>query len=186
MAARAFQPSAVRDEPKIHQCRPAKVGKSCPPLIDNQDRGDVLVRGLWEKGTDCIIDVRVTNTDATYYALKPSDNVLEAAEKLKEKKYLQACLEQRRHFTPFVVSANGLLVKEAKTVLKVLEVCTATKAGKSYSNVMGASQGPHEHCHCTRNTCVFEGVSHPYITDVQQTPPVGGPDGHGSVETLSI
>jgi hypothetical protein len=90
MAERAFQPSAVRDEPKIHQCRPAKVGKSCAPLIDNEDQGDVLIQCLWEKGTDCTLDVIVTDTDATSYALKPSDKVLEAAEKLKKKKYLQA------------------------------------------------------------------------------------------------
>jgi hypothetical protein len=86
---------------------------------------------------DCIIDVRVTDTDETSYALKPSDKVLEAAEKLKKKKYLQACLEQRRNFTPFLMSIEGLLGKEAKTFLKVLAARTATASGKSYSNVMG-------------------------------------------------
>jgi hypothetical protein len=34
----------------------------------------------------------------------------------KNKKYLEACLEQRCHFTPFVVSTDGLLGKEAKTL----------------------------------------------------------------------
>jgi hypothetical protein len=77
------------------------------------------------------------DTDATYYALKPSDKVMEAAEKLKKKKYLQACLEQRQHFTPFVVSVDRLLGKEANTVLKVLAARTATTSGKSYSNVVG-------------------------------------------------
>jgi hypothetical protein len=97
---------------------------------------------LTSQGTDCILDVRVTDTDATSYALKPSDKVLEAAEKLKKKKYLQACLEQRRHFTPFVVSVDGLLGKEAKTVLKVLAARTATKSGESYSNTMGHLSPP--------------------------------------------
>jgi hypothetical protein len=110
MAARAFQPSAVRDEPKIHQCRPAKVGKSCATLIDNENQGDFLIQGLWEKVTYFILDVKVTDTDATFYALKPSDKVLEAAEKLKKKKYLQACLEHRRHFKPVVVPFDFLLV----------------------------------------------------------------------------
>jgi predicted RNA-binding Zn-ribbon protein involved in translation (DUF1610 family) len=137
MVARAFQPSAVRDKPKIHQCCPAKVGKSCAPLIDSKDRGDVLIRGFWEKGTDCILGVRVTDTDATSYALNPSDKVLAASDKLKKKKYLQACLEQRQHFTTSMVSVDGLLGKEAKTVFKFLAARIATKAGKSYSNVMG-------------------------------------------------
>jgi hypothetical protein len=35
------------------------------------------------------------------------------------------------------VSVDGLIGKEAKTVLKVLAARTATKAGKTYSNVMG-------------------------------------------------
>jgi hypothetical protein len=42
----------------------------------------------------------------------------------------------RLHFTPFIVSVDGLIGKEAKTVLKVLAARTATKAVKTYSNVM--------------------------------------------------
>jgi hypothetical protein len=105
-------------------------GHICSCISNSSTIGD-------SKGTDCILDVRVTDTDATSYALKPSDKVLEAAEKLKKKKYLQACLEHRRHFTPFVVSVNGILGKYANTFLKVLAVHTATEAGKSYSNAMG-------------------------------------------------
>jgi hypothetical protein len=37
MVSRAFQPSAVRDEPKIHKCRPAQAGQPCTPIIDNED-----------------------------------------------------------------------------------------------------------------------------------------------------
>ena len=33
----------------------------------NADRGDLLVRGFWEKSTDTIIDVRVTNLDSKSY-----------------------------------------------------------------------------------------------------------------------
>jgi hypothetical protein len=62
---------------------------------------------------------------------------LETAERAKKKKHLQACLDQRRHFSPFVVSVDGLLGKDAKTVLKVLASKMATKAGKPYSSVMG-------------------------------------------------
>jgi hypothetical protein len=29
-----------------------------------EDRGDILIRGLWSRGTDCIIDVRITDVDA--------------------------------------------------------------------------------------------------------------------------
>jgi hypothetical protein len=40
-------------------------------------------------------------------------------EKEEKKKYLEACLGQRRHFTPFMVSTDDLLGKEAKTLRKM-------------------------------------------------------------------
>jgi hypothetical protein len=63
--------------------------------------------------------------------------VLIAHEKEKKKKYLEACLEQRRHFTPFVVSTDGLLGKEAKTLLKKILALLAKKWEKLYSEVCG-------------------------------------------------
>jgi hypothetical protein len=137
MACRAFQPSAIRDEPKIHQGRGTEQGEQDKPVDDNENKGDVLIRGLWEKGTDCIIDVRVTDTDAPSYIKTSPVKALETAERAKKNKHLQACLDQRRHFSPFVVSVDGSLGKEAKTVLKVLASKMATKAGKPYSSVMG-------------------------------------------------
>jgi hypothetical protein len=38
--------------------------------------------------------------------------VLAQQECEKKKKYLTACLEQRKHFTPFVISTDGLLDHE--------------------------------------------------------------------------
>ena len=52
-------------------------------------------------------------------------------------KYLKPCLEQRRHFTPFVVSTDGLIGKEAKLPLKKLSALLAVKWGKPYSEVCG-------------------------------------------------
>jgi hypothetical protein len=57
MAFRAFQPSAVRDEPKIRVYHPVQAGKPCAPIAEKGDRGDILIRGLWERGTACIIDM---------------------------------------------------------------------------------------------------------------------------------
>jgi hypothetical protein len=87
----------------------------------------VLIRGLWERGTDCIIDVRITDVDAKSNLSKHPKKVLIAQEKEKKKKYLEACLEQRRHFTPFVESTDGLLGKEAKTLLKKILALLAEK-----------------------------------------------------------
>jgi hypothetical protein len=104
---------------------------------EKKDRGDIHIRRLWERETDFISDVRVMDTDASTYQMKDPINVLEAAERLKNNKYLQLCLDQRCHFTRFIVSVDDLIVKEAKTVLKILPARTTTESGKMYSNIMG-------------------------------------------------
>jgi hypothetical protein len=63
--------------------------------------------------------------------------VLATHECEKKKKYLEACLGQRHRFSPFVVSTDGLLGKEAKTLLKKLSALLAKKWEKSYSEVCG-------------------------------------------------
>jgi hypothetical protein len=146
LASKAFIPSAVRDEPRIYPGRPAATMPDLDPADpsvtryprkEGDERGDVLIRGLWARGTDCIIDVRVTNLDAKSNISRDPDKVLEAHEKEKRKKYLKPCLDQRRHFSPFVVSTDGLLGKEAKTLLKKLSSVLSVKWGKPYSEVCG-------------------------------------------------
>jgi hypothetical protein len=139
-AAKAIIPSALRNKPLIlASCPAVKMSeldqKDQPAVSRNlhknrgEIRGDVSIRGLWNRGTDCIIDVRVTDTDAKSNLSKDPAKVLEAHEKEKKKKYLGACLEQRRTFTPFVVSTDGLIGKEAKTLLKKLSTLLAEKWG---------------------------------------------------------
>jgi len=83
----------------------------------NADRGDLLVRGFWEKSTDTIIDVRVTNLDRKSYKNLPPKKALERQEKEKKKKYCKSCEYQCRHFTLFAVSTDGF---EARAFLKRL------------------------------------------------------------------
>jgi hypothetical protein len=63
--------------------------------------------------------------------------VLEAHEREKKKKHLEACLEQSRHFSPFVASMDGLLGKESRTLLKKLFPLLAEKWEKPYSEICG-------------------------------------------------
>ncbi len=119
LLTKALVPSAVCDEPRIHPCCPAVPAptkeepvKRINLLIDD-DRGNILVRGMWARGTDCIIDVQVTNTDAKLQCHKDPKKILAQHKREKKRKYLEPCLKQRRHFTPFVVSTDGLLGREA-------------------------------------------------------------------------
>ena len=147
LASRAFTPSAVRDEPLIHG-RANEKEKTSPAKNANQnidkeaatgedERGDLLIRGFWTPGTDCILDVRVTDTDSKSYCNRTPSKVLESQEKEKKRKYLGSCLENRRHFTPFVISVDGLLGREAQTFAKRLAVKLAGKWQKPYSQVCG-------------------------------------------------
>jgi hypothetical protein len=61
LLSKALVPSAVRDEPRIYPSRPAvpTPTKAEPDpvrrinsLVDD-DRGDIVVRGFWARGTDC-------------------------------------------------------------------------------------------------------------------------------------
>ena len=76
--------------------------------------------------------MRVVNTDATSYQSKNPEKCLETAEKAKKKKYLDACLKQRRHFTPFVVSVKGLLGVDSEATLKRIAICFAMKWKEPY------------------------------------------------------
>ena len=51
--------------------------------------------------------------------------------------YLEACLQQRRHFSPFVASVDGLLGVETTATLKSVASCLATKWKQSYLKTCG-------------------------------------------------
>ena len=51
--------------------------------------------------------------------------------------YLEACLQQRRNFSSFVASVDGLMGVEATATLKRLASCLATKWKQYYSKTCG-------------------------------------------------
>jgi hypothetical protein len=57
-----------------------------------EERRVFLIHSLWAHGTDCIIDVRVTDTDAKSNLSRDPAKVLEQHEREKKKKYLKDCL----------------------------------------------------------------------------------------------
>eukprot|EP00978_Attheya_sp_CCMP212_P001568 scaffold3218_cov63-Attheya_sp.AAC.2 len=89
---------------------------------DNDNRGDLMISGFWSHGTNCIVDVRITDLDSKSY-LKRS--------------YLAPCLAQQRHFTPFVSSTYGLIGKEGQTFAKRLAGLLSDKWRRPYSQVCG-------------------------------------------------
>ena len=154
LAALATNAGSVRDEPIINIGRatpsglPAHASISStnnvgpasthlPPNPPSQDRGDILIRSLFGKSTDCVIDVRVTDSDAPAKVKIDPMQVLRTQEKEKKKKYLDRCIEQRRHFAPYVVDCYGLLGKEARAVNKKLAAKLESKWRTPYSVTCG-------------------------------------------------
>ena len=71
-----FQPFNVRDEPHINPCRDVGGKNDVNKLVEPQtglecelevDRGDLLIRWFWDRGTDCIIDVRICDVNQPSY-----------------------------------------------------------------------------------------------------------------------
>ena len=111
------------------------------------------MHGFWANGRQCIFDVRITDTDARSYRRKDPQKVIADQEKERKDKYLNACLERRKDFTPLVYSVDGIAGKEAKGAEKRLASHLAKKWWRPYSQMVqyvkarmsicsGASQQP--------------------------------------------
>ena len=102
LAGKAFTPSHVRNNPLIYQGCAVKRTKSnlagpsgitetedTPPEATEQ-KGDLILRELWQNGTESVHNMRVVNTDAKSYWEKSPEKCLEEAEKSKKKMYLES------------------------------------------------------------------------------------------------
>ncbi len=147
LSTMALRPAAVRDEPLIITVPKQHPTRSNDPKIKNNppvdlpsndgDRGDILLRGMWKNQHETIIDIRVTDTDANAHKHQHPYAVLKKQEKEKRTKYLQPCLDQRRSFIPFVVSTDGLIGREGKSLLTRIAIRLAAKWEQPYSVVRG-------------------------------------------------
>ena len=82
-------------------------------------------------------NMRVMNTDAKYHMAKALEKCLHDAERGKRRMYLEACLQQRRHFSSFVSSVHGLMGVEATSNLKRSAIRLSTKWKQPYSETCG-------------------------------------------------
>ena len=134
LAIRDLSDGAVRDEPLItfSQNQHHKEG----PII-HENRGDILIRGLWRKGEECILDIQVTNLDAHSYKSRNDESILLGLEKRKKGKYEKDCRDVRRSFSPLIVSEDGLQGRITKGILRRISKMLAAKWQRAYSVVCG-------------------------------------------------
>ena len=99
-------------------------------------RLDLGVRGVWSSQTEALFDIRIIDTDAPSYKHRTPEAVLESAAKEKKRIYQKAVEDRRGQFTPFVVSVDGLMHREAKHLMKRIAASLAKKWEKSYSDTV--------------------------------------------------
>ena len=102
-----------------------------------EQKGELLIMEIWQQGTAGVHNMSVVNTDALTYLSKAPDKCHHEAENGKKKIYLEACLQQRWHFSPVVASVDGLLGVEATATLKRIASCLATKWKHPYLKTCG-------------------------------------------------
>ena len=102
---------------------------------DKETRVDVMIQGLWYRQDDSIIDVKGGNADAESYKYEPMAALLDLWETIKKYKHGKHCHYQRKPFSLFVLSINGILWREYLVVLFQLIWIMETKMDELNSHV---------------------------------------------------
>ena len=80
-------------------------------------RLDLGIRAVWQPQVEALFDVRVIDTDAPSHCHRAPNAILESSSLEKKRMYKKAVEDRRGTFTPFVLSVDGLLHKEASHFL---------------------------------------------------------------------
>ena len=81
-----------------------------------ETHSDVSIRGLWEIQTEAIIDARFGDADADTWKPEVMDNLLDWWEK-PTRKSTKRTVMTNTFFSPFVLSVDGIIGKEALVLL---------------------------------------------------------------------
>ena len=140
LVGKAFTPLHVRDDllifadcavkgPKVKPARTSgSIDRNGAPMPEaTEQKGDLLIRETWQNGTYSVHNMRVVDTDAKSHHMKTPEKTLQKVEREKKRMYLEACLQQRRNFSPFVALMDGFLGMEATATLKRISSRLTTK-----------------------------------------------------------
>ena len=86
-----------------------------------------MIRGLWDRQADAIIDFKVCDADADSYRYDPRLSLLSHWETIREDKYVNHCHNQNIFFHMFVLSFKGMLGRESLLVLAQLSQTMAVE-----------------------------------------------------------
>jgi len=100
----------------------------------SDDCSDLLICSLWSTGAYSILDDYIMNMDAEFYYPMILWKYWPSMQQNKKKKGVALCLALHCHFTPFIVSADGIILcHEANTVACPWALTYGSKTEKFYS-----------------------------------------------------
>jgi hypothetical protein len=129
-----------------HTCAPSNHQSPGSEATGEDDRGDLLLRECWARGTDCIVDVRVTDTDSKLYnAREPRQKSLSRKKRRKNVITSSPALTRTDVTSPLSWCAQWMLEdcllgttgSEAKTFAKHLAAKLAANWQRPYSQTCG-------------------------------------------------
>ena len=68
-----------------------------------------MIRGLWDIQFESIIDLKLGDSEADAYKYESIVALLAWWETIKNNNNGKHCNDQRKHFSPFVISVDGIL-----------------------------------------------------------------------------
>ena len=132
---RAFLSASVHDKTLIHQSRTRSEQDICQGSDkDKETQGDVIIRVLWDRHVDAFIDIKLGDSDAYTYKYAPMTALLARWEKIKKDRYGKHCHDQRKHFSPFILSEKR--EEPLSQVQGWVNGCIAIAVARSYSRMI--------------------------------------------------
>ena len=107
-----------------------------PASDDPGLRLDLGIRGVWQPQVEALFDICVIDTDAPSYRRRSPVSILDSGAVEKKRVYRSAVEDRRGNFTPFVLSVDGLLQREASHFVKHQSANLASRWEKPLSDVL--------------------------------------------------
>ena len=126
-----------RPKAKTARSKYTKSTSATSPLEATEQKSDLLIRDLYQNDTDSFHNMSVVNTDTKSHSAKTPEKCLQKVEWDRNKIYLEARLQQLRHFSPFVSSVDGMLGLEMTATLKTIAIRHTSKWRQPYSRTCG-------------------------------------------------
>ena len=100
---------------------------------DDEKRADIYVRNFYSPGRPALFDIRMFDHNQASYRKKPIATVLANHEREKRRKYAQEAAEQRKDFSPFVVTRDGIIGRAAENTMRRIASTLAGRWDMHYS-----------------------------------------------------